>query len=205
MDPLHLPDVSEDQPEVDWQVVADRNGGAAIIRAMYGAYHVDDAWYDGARRDDAHHAGIEVLGIYHYLAADQEVAPQAEAYVRLLGSLRPGEFAILDLEVGDGDQLGRAEQWFEYVDEHLTYPGYTHAWLYSDLGFLQSAGLMPVVERTDRHIWVADYSVEPQIRHTLWQHTDSEIWPGIPTGGKGNDCSIFHGDADGLHAVVTGG
>jgi hypothetical protein len=36
--------------------------------------------------------------------------------VRLVGSLQPGEFAILDVEEGSGDQSTRAQAWLDYVD-----------------------------------------------------------------------------------------
>jgi GH25 family lysozyme M1 (1,4-beta-N-acetylmuramidase) len=55
---LHLPDVSEFQPNVDWGQVVQDTGGAAIIRAMCGTSHVDRAWYNGARRADAHEKGM---------------------------------------------------------------------------------------------------------------------------------------------------
>lgn len=59
---LHLPDISEFQPNVDWAQVVKQNGGAAVIRAMYGANHVDKAWYNGARRADAHAKGCAPSG-----------------------------------------------------------------------------------------------------------------------------------------------
>jgi GH25 family lysozyme M1 (1,4-beta-N-acetylmuramidase) len=105
---LHLPDVSEYQSNVDWAKVKAKNGGAAIIRALYGANHVDKAWYNGARRADAHAKGIRALGIYQYLVKDQDAVQQAQKFVDLVGSLRPGGFAIVDVEEGDGDQSARA-------------------------------------------------------------------------------------------------
>src|SRR3954470_15028893 len=104
MNPLNLPDVSEFQPDVNWADVVAHNGGAAIIRAMYGTGHVDAAWYGGARRADAHKAGVKALGIYQYLVAGEDAGAQAEAFVKLLGKLEPGEFAVLDLEEGGGSQ-----------------------------------------------------------------------------------------------------
>lgn len=200
MDPLHLPDVSEFQPDVNWKAVAERNGGAAIVRAMYGADHVDRAWYGGARRKSAQRDGIQVLGIYQYLVQGQDAVAQAEAFVRLVGSLHPGEFAVLDLEEGIGDQAPRAEAWFRYVDKHLDYPGSSGSWLYSGAAFYEEHGLMPIAD-SKRHTWVAAYQAHPPaVPHTLWQHTDSEQWPGI---GR-CDCSIFHGDVRRLRKVVTG-
>jgi GH25 family lysozyme M1 (1,4-beta-N-acetylmuramidase) len=179
MPELLLPDVSEYQPDVQWKDVVAANGGAAIIRAMYGSVHVDAAWYGGARRQSAHEAGVRVLGIYQYLVAAQPVAPQAEAFVATLGHLQPGEFAILDLEEGEGDQAERATAWFEAVDAHLTYSGYRGAWLYSDQAFFQEHNLMVIAE-SSRHTWVACYdATPPTVPHTLWQYSDAAPWNGI--------------------------
>ncbi|HEX8085714.1 MAG TPA: glycoside hydrolase family 25 protein [Solirubrobacteraceae bacterium] len=200
MSPLHLPDVSEFQPNVEWKDVAARNGGAAIIRAMYGTGHVDAAWYGGARRKSAHEAGIQVLGIYQYLVQSEDAVAQAQAFCNLVGSLQPGEFAVLDLEEGAGDQLPRAQAWLEHVDQHLTYHGYNGAWLYSGAAFFEEHGLMPVAD-SKRHTWVAAYqSSPPGVPHTLWQYTDSAEWPGI---GK-CDSSLFNGDIHALKAAVGG-
>lgn len=198
MDPLHLPDVSEFQPDVDWAAVAAHNGGAAIIRALYGTGHVDGAWYGGARRADAHAKGIRVLGIYQYLTAQEAAAAQAAAFVRLVGRLAPGEFAVVDLEEGDGDQSARATAWLEAVDDGVGYPGYHGSWLYSGEAFLGEHGLLKLA-RAGRRLWVAAYGqAEPSVPHLLWQHTDAEEWPGI---GR-CDCSVFHGDVGALRDAV---
>jgi GH25 family lysozyme M1 (1,4-beta-N-acetylmuramidase) len=201
MTELLLPDVSEFQPDVTWPEVVAANGGAAIMRAMYGSEHVDAAWYGGARRAAAHEAGVRVLGLYQYLVATQEVAPQAEAFIALVGALRPGEFAVLDLEEGDGDQSERALAWFAAVDAKLTYPGYHGAWLYSGAAFFQEHGLMRIAE-SSRHTWVADYSeTPPPVPHALWQYTDAAPWPGIGTC----DGSRYLGDLAALEACVGAG
>jgi lysozyme len=200
MTELLLPDVSEFQPDVTWAKVVAANGGAAIIRAMYGSEHVDAAWYGGARRAAAHEAGIRVLGLYQYLVAGHEVAPQAEAFIRLVGALRLGEFAVLDLEEGAGDQSERAHAWLSAVDAKLAYPGYHGAWLYSGAAFFQEHGLMGIAQ-SSRHTWVADYSATPPaVPHTLWQYTDAAAWPGIGTC----DGSRFPGDLTALEAAVGG-
>jgi GH25 family lysozyme M1 (1,4-beta-N-acetylmuramidase) len=200
MNPLNLPDVSEFQPNVNWGDVAAHNGGAAIMRAMYGSGHVDAAWYGGARRADAHKAGVHVLGIYQYLVQGEDAVAQAEAFVHLVGKLQPGEFAVLDLEEGSGNQLERAKAWLEHVDAGLKYPGYRGAWLYSGASFFESAGLMPIAD-SSRHTWVADYaSSPPGVPHTLWQNSDGVDWPGI---GK-CDNSIFEGDLGALRAAIAG-
>ncbi len=195
---LILPDVSEYQPNVDWADVVKANGGAAIIRAMYGSQHVDAAWYGGARRTSAHQAGVKVLGIYQYLVAAQPVAPQAEAFISLVGKLQPGEFAVLDLEEGTGDQSERAKAWFAAVDAKLTYPGYRGGWLYSDAAFFEEHNLMGIAD-SSRHTWVAAYSsTPPSVPHTLWQYADNAPWTGIGTC----DSSRFNGTLQELQAAI---
>jgi GH25 family lysozyme M1 (1,4-beta-N-acetylmuramidase) len=200
VDPLH-------QTDVEWLTVVGFNGGAAIVRALYGASHVDKLWAQG-RRAAAHEAGIKVLGIYQYLVQTEDALAQAEAFVREVGALQHGEFAVLDLEEGAGDQCERAKTWFEYVDAHLSYPGYAGAWLYSDKAFLD-AHLSAFVTESKRHLWIADYGVQPSDRHSLWQHTDGTIavphdwhehWPGVGVC----DCSIFAGSLEQLHALTCG-
>jgi GH25 family lysozyme M1 (1,4-beta-N-acetylmuramidase) len=197
---LLLPDVSEFQPDVAWKEVAAANGGAAIIRALYGSARVDEAWAAGAR-EKAHAGGVHVLGIYQYLVGSEPVAPQAARFIEVVGRLEPGEFAVLDLEEGVGDQAERAKVWFETVDAKLTYPGYHGAWLYSGASFLTSAGLLPIAE-SPRHTWVADYSASPpSVPHTLWQYSDAAPWKGIGHC----DSSKFDGTLQELREKIASG
>jgi len=206
MPELHLPDVSEFQPSVDWGKVVEKNGGAAIIRALYGSSHVDKMWTAG-RRESAHEHGVKVLGIYHYLTKDEDPLVQAEAFVRTVGTLRRSEFAVLDLEEGAGDQSARAKHWLDYVDAHLTYLGYRRAWLYSSDAFL-GGQLHEFLTKSHRSIWAADYGARPNARHVLWQHTDGthavppdwhrQGWPGIGHC----DCSVFDGTLTEFKALV---
>jgi GH25 family lysozyme M1 (1,4-beta-N-acetylmuramidase) len=193
---MHLPDVSYAQPDVVWDKVAKRNGGAAIVKATEGVTLVDALWAQG-RRQSAHKHGISVLGIYHFLDADPDPVAQAKHFVATVGKLQPGEFAILDAERGAGNQLPRVKAFLDYVDRQL-YGGHPGTWLYSGASFFQTAGLMPIAQGS-RHTWVAAYGpTEPSVPHTLWQHTDREDWPGI---GR-CDCSIFHGNVDQLRAKL---
>lgn len=178
MTTLHLPDVSEFQPNVDWTKVNAWNGGAAIIRASYGTSHVDKAWYNGARRKDFWAHGGEALGIYQYLVADQDPVAQANVLARMVGRLAPGEFLACDLEEGSGNQIARFRAWAQALS-HLTYNGYQGHWLYSSSYFFQAHGLLPIAN-SKTHTWVAAYSmIEPSVPHTLWQYTSSGSVPGI--------------------------
>lgn len=197
MPDLLLPDFSEFQPNASMSGVAKVNGGAAIIRACYGAAHPDKAF--AALRAAA--AGFRFLGIYQYLVAGQDVAAQAAAFLKLVGKLAPHEVAIVDLEEGAGNQWPRADQWYSTVDKALGKP----SWVYSGDDFAREHGLSAIFASA-RHTWVAAYgSTEPSLGHTLWQSTDGKdgshitSWP-----GAGNcDTSVYHGTIAQLAALIT--
>lgn len=204
---FHLPDMSEFQPDVNWGSLIASNGGAAVIRAMYGSDFVDSLW-SGGRRAAAHAAGIEVLGIYQYVRADQDAVTQALALKNQVGSLQPGEFIVMDLEEGAGNQLSRAVAYLAAIDSELpSYPGYTGAWLYSGLNFALTAGLSPIFTSGQVNTWVAAYStVEPALPHTLWQHSNGSVdlcsfepWAGVGFC----DCSRLPGALATLSAIVS--
>jgi hypothetical protein len=99
-----LADVSEFQPDInDAEYV--KWSHAIMVRALYGAGHVDDAWYGGARRSALHAAGITFLGIYQYLVAGQSGASQAQAFHTLVGPIQKGEVFVADFEEGDKPML----------------------------------------------------------------------------------------------------
>lgn len=205
---LHLPDVSEFQGNIRWKLPLAQSGGAAIIRALYGADYEDSQFQ--ANLAKLRKAGAKVIGIYQYIRKDQDVLVQAQAFVKLVKKLYPGEFAIMDLEESDhptDDQSGRAKVWLGYVDKHLTYTGYNGACLYSYEDFVKVHNLLAIFQ-SKRHCWLADYNPPPEPAdepHSLWQHTDGRIgvcqyepWPAIGPC----DCSQFDGTADELLAKV---
>ncbi len=164
---------------------------AIIIRAAYGAQHDDHAWFGGQRRDLLHAGGARFVGIYQYVVAGQDPARQAAALVELVGTLRPGEKIIADIEEGSGNLLDTWRIWSAEV------AGATgdEPWLYSGLNFAAAHGLAPVE-------WVAAYQAdEPVTHHLLWQFTDAFDVPGV---GR-CDASVFHGTIDQLAALGHGG
>lgn len=187
---LHLPDVSEFQPSVNWAKVNKWNGGAAIIRAAYGTSHIDKAWFGGQRRADFWSHDGAVLGIYQYLVADQSPVAQAKALRRIVGTLQPGEFLVCDDEEGGGNQSPRFRAWAHEL-KGLTYDGYQGHWLYSSDYFFKEH-LSAVIRQQAKRAWVAAYGAhEPtDVPHTLWQYTSTGIVPGIPTHC---DVSQFNG------------
>jgi len=171
-------DISEFQPDLADAAYL-RWSKAIIIRAAYGDQHDDNAWYGGARRLLLHENGVAFLGIYQYLVAGQDPAAQARELIRLLGTLRPGEKIIADIEEGTGNLYQTWTTWADIIHDALgDWP-----WRYSGLYFAADHGMAPVD-------WLADYtSIEPGVPHKLWQFTDSFNAPGAGVV----DCSLFHG------------
>jgi peptidoglycan hydrolase-like protein with peptidoglycan-binding domain len=178
-------DISEYQPDV-----ADATylkwSQAVIIRAMYGATP-DKAWYGGARRNSLHAGGAQFVGIYAYIRAYQSVIAQAHALLALIGSLRPGEKLIADIEEGTGSQAARWQTWAAIVQAATG----DRPWCYSDLSFAATHDLSPE--------WVAAFGeVEPATPHILWQFSSAYAVPGVGTA----DCSLFHGSIGQLAALA---
>ncbi len=184
-----MADVSEFQPDIADAAYL-RWSKAIIIRALYGT-RVDKAWFGGARRDALHAGGARFVGIYAYIRGDQDVTAQAKALISLLGTLRPGEKVIADIEEGDGSQQARWVTWAKTVNASLHDP----PWDYSGLNYAAAHGLQPVT-------WVAAYGTrEPDPPHQLWQFTDAFTVPGVGVC----DCSVFHGSIDDLAALAYQG
>ena len=147
-----------------------------------------------ARRDYLRSKPFVALGWYQYLVASRDPAAQAREFIATVGSLRPNEFPILDLEEGSGDQTQRAETWFKVVDAWARF----QASLYSGKSFIDNQ-LGGPGRWGQRPLWIADYpssytanpALEPK-RADWWQYTNRARFPGIPGGVDG---SIFHGTA----------
>ena len=211
---LLLPDVSEFQAPANgnapnWTAIKAQNGGAAIIRVGYGNAHLDGMLVSNRAKIKALKFGF--TGLYQYLRAGQDVRSQANAFIGWIGPhLNPGEIPILDLEEGNGDQSGRANQWFGIIDAEygLTrLPLPERSWLYSGENFAETHGLAPIFASA-RHTWVAAYrSTEPTLGHTLWQCTNGTAgahvtnWPGA---GK-CDTNLYHGTLAQLAALTRRG
>jgi len=185
-----LSDLSEFQPQIaDAAYLAWSK--AVIIRAMYGADHVDGAWYGGQRREQLHAGGALFVGCYQYLVASQDAATQARALATLLGHLNVGEYVIADIEEGSGPQQARWQAWANVIHGELGFAPGNYAGEY----FAESAGLTPVD-------WIAAYQpTAPAAPHLLWQFTDSYAVPGVGVA----DCSRFVGTIAELRALAFGG
>jgi hypothetical protein len=139
----------------------------------------------------------------------QDIIVQAQAFVQQVGALQQGEFAIGDLEEGDGDQSGRAHQWLDYVNQHLpAYAGYRGAWLYSYEAFVNAHNLGAIFASPSVHTWIAAYQFnEPSTGHSLWQHSNGTVAKCVfePWSGIGFcDCSYFNGNLSDLKNRIYG-
>jgi hypothetical protein len=190
---LIIPDVSEFQGAVEWPRLVAAGYPVAIARVHNGD-RADERW--PANRDQAHAAGVRALGLYQYVVADRDAGDQAAEFCALVGQLRPGEWPICDLEVGDGDQASRARAWYTTVAARLQDASAEQ--LYSGLDFYQAHGLAAAGYP---RIWLAAYGPsEPTMPHELWQFTDARDFPGI---ANPCDASVFHGTVADLLTHIT--
>jgi hypothetical protein len=184
-------DVSEWEPGVNDAAYL-KWSKAVIFRNLYGASHVDAAWYGGARRKAFHDGGAVFVGIYQYLVAGQSGAAQAQAFHKLTGPIERGEVFVADFEVGSKPML---TAWF---NEMLTLYGQgiaPYLWAYTGESFGGAEHVLPVQ-------WIAAYrATEPSSAHLLWQFSETYQVPGVGEA----DCSLFHGTAAQLAAHAYGG
>lgn len=190
---LLVPDLSEWQGDVDWKALVGASYPAVIIRA-YNGTRADHQF--AVNRDHGHAAGVRALGLYAYLVDNRDPVDQAAEFVHTVGSLRAGEWPIVDCEEGTGDQSARVKAWAGYVSRAL---GTVDPWLYSGESFYRDHDLSHAGIPTTR-TWIAAYrSTEPTLGHQLWQYTDHRTVPGVDTPV---DCSQFHGTIDQLLAAT---
>jgi GH25 family lysozyme M1 (1,4-beta-N-acetylmuramidase) len=194
-------DISEFQESLDADAYI-AGGHEVIICRVHNGYRPDHKMPE--RAVYVRSKPFAAVGFYQYLAASRDAATQAQEFCSTVGRLKANEFPILDLEEGAGDQTPRAHAWFALVDRWAGF----EATLYSGASFLRSA-LGGVASWGARPLWIASYpasfqpvpAAEPH-GADLWQYSDRESFPGL--AGR-VDGSIFHGTAQQLLAVTTGG
>lgn len=189
---LIIPDVSEYQGTINWAALA--AACPAVIIRLHNGTRLDN--YGPQNRAGAHTHGVQAVGLYQYLPAAVDPATAAHELCDAIGALDPGEWPILDLEEGAGDQSGRAHTWYSTVAARL-HDGPEEE-LYSGEYFYNAHRLAAAgFSRT----WLAAYgSGEPSEAHELWQFTDARTFPGV---AGTNDASIFHGTVEQLLAHIN--
>lgn len=199
---IRFADISEWQSNFDADAYLKAGHTVIIVRAHNGN-RPDKLW--PARRDYVRGKRFAAVGYYHYLVADRDAAAQARDFTRAVGSLKPNEFPILDLEEGSGAQSARARAWFALVDPWAGFK----AGLYSSAGFFRDQ--LGGTASWDRPTWIASVgqsgatlpvSSEPATPHTFWQNSWTARFPGLAGGVDGN---IYHGTAQQFLTKMRGG
>ena len=200
--PIHGIDVSSWQGQVDWATVGRTGRAFAFAKATEGQTFVDSTF--AANRLGMAAAGLALRGFYHFARPDRNsAAAEATHFLRTVGSLAPGEVAVLDLEVAPGPGVGDwAAEWLARVAQAT---GRTPI-LYSYQSYLYS---IPTARLTGYPLWVAAWGADdgsipatpPRTdrwsRWTWWQYTSNATVAGV--SGRVDD-SIFVGSAQELAA-----
>ena len=188
-------DVSDYQPNVNWQAVATEGIVFSFVKATEGATLVSQTF---ARNWAAMKAAGIQRGAYHFFRPASSVQGQIDLFLKTV-KLEAGDLpAVLDLETTgglSGDQLcDRAAIWLEAVEKATlmrpiiyTYPGF-----WDNLGTKRLA---------DYPLWIAHYTTaeEPWVpggwkTWTFWQYSDT----GTVSGVSGNvDTNIFESVREG--------
>jgi len=193
-------DVSGWQGTVDWGAVRRSGRSFAFAKATEGATFVDSTFVQN--RVGMAAAGLTLRGFYHFARPDRN-SPAAEAanFLRTVGTLAPGEVAVLDLEVAASPTVGDwAAEWLRIVGQATGRPPI----LYSYQSYLYS---IPTSRLTQYPLWIAAWGADdgtvpatpPRTdrwsQWTWWQYTSQARVPGV-TGTV--DASLFAGTADQL-------
>jgi lysozyme len=204
-------DVSSNQGQVDWAAVKNDGKVFAFVRASLGGHQPDTIFsVNWPRMRDA---GI-IRGAYHFFWPATPWLEQAESFLKLLGSLSPGDLPpALDLEeaIAKGDpakhdiwqdvpasqRLPMVQNWLDTVEDATglrpiiyTRQNFIEPLLGQNLG---SLGTYP--------LWIAHYGVfQPRIppawtSWTFWQYSDIGAVGGVHTAV---DCNRFCGSQDDL-------
>jgi GH25 family lysozyme M1 (1,4-beta-N-acetylmuramidase) len=206
MEVLFGPDVSHHQGPVDWQQIGS-HCAYAFCKATEGSTFRDSQMK--VNRRGMNDARLVLRGLYHFARPGRNsAAAEADNFCDTVGSLEPGEVAVLDLESTEinGPATGRwAREWMSIVERRLG----TTPWLYSFSPFLQG---MDTSGLQQYPLWIAKYgkndgkvpatrpNVDRWANFTVWQFTDKGRQPGV----SGNcDLNLFEGTKQDL-ARLTG-
>ncbi len=185
--PMHGIDVSGWQGQIDWGAVQRSGRQFSFAKATEGATFVDRSF--AANRAGMARAGLVLRGFYHFARPDRNgPAAEAEHFLRTVGSLGPGEVAVLDLEVGSrlpglGDW---AAEWLGRVHQATG----RLPLIYSFESYLAEN---PTSRLTQYPLWIASWGADngvvpgelPKIdrwsKWTFWQYTSKARVPGVST------------------------
>lgn len=200
--PIQGIDVSGWQGQVDWGAVQRSGRSFAFAKATEGTTFVDRTF--AANRAGMGQAGLVLRGFYHFARPDRNTAAaEADNFLRTVGTLGPGEVAVLDLEVAPSPGVGDwAAEWLARVHQATG----RMPILYSYQSYLYE---IPTSRLTQYPLWVAAWgednglvpATQPRTdrwsRWTWWQYTSKARVPGVSTGV---DANLFAGTATELAA-----
>lgn len=193
------PDVSHFQGAVDFAAVKAAGHSFAVVKATEGTGYTDPLF--AINRNRAAGAGLHV-GMYHFARAGD---PHAEAayFLQQVGTLKPGEFVVLDWEVPHPNPPLWCAAWMKHVGGSLKVKPLLYMNQTARDGWDWTA-LVPA-----SLLWLAKYDNSPAPSPagawrslTMKQFTDRGACPGI-SGGV--DLNAFYGDATALANLGTGG
>mmetsp|Transcript_33849 Transcript_33849/g.66589 ORF Transcript_33849/g.66589 Transcript_33849/m.66589 type:complete len:236 (+) Transcript_33849:34-741(+) len=214
------PDVSHYQGSVDWPKVAKSGVGFAIAKATEGLTYVDSQFAANWKGMSAN--GIKVKGAYHFGHPAESASNQASHFVSVVGSLKAGEFLVLDIEAatlrsnmtegtvnatgaGGMSPASVAEWCKDFVDAVCAKSGLpvSRVWIYTGAWFWNpQAGGSGIVG--NHPLWVSGYTSAPPMpkgwsKWTMWQYTDKATISGV---ANPCDASRFNGDQASLEKLV---
>ena len=188
-------DVSDYQPNVNWQAVAKGGILFAFVKSTEGATLVSQTF---ARNWAAMKAAGIQRGAYHFFRPESSIQGQVDLFLKTV-KLEAGDLpAVLDLENTGGlsaDELcDRATTWLEAVEKATS----MRPIIYTYPGFWDNLGTQRLA---DYPLWIAHYTSadEPWVpggwkTWTFWQYSDTSSVSGV----SGNvDANIFESVREG--------
>lgn len=193
-------DVSHWQGTIDWPAVRAGGYDFAILKATESTGYVDPTF--AANRARARAAGL-ITGAYHFARAGDPVA-EADHFVAAVGSLAPGEIAVLDWEVPGSNPPAWCLTWLQRVHQRLG--GYPLVYMNASTA---RAWKWKTVEAAGYQLWLAKYDLStayPGVvgdwsKVVMKQHSDKGKVPGV---AGAVDLNVFYGDKAALAALTKG-
>ncbi|MQS14530.1 hypothetical protein F7Q99_20235 [Streptomyces kaniharaensis] len=171
----------------DYQSSIPSDADFVFIKASEGARTEQSGYV--AKRDKARRRGI-LLGHYHFLHAENDVAGEVEHFCRVVGDVPPGELLVLDFEpygqpVSDAQATAAKNAWLAAVKAR--YPN-NKVGLYTSVDWWRRTN-----DGCGDFLWIADYvqagSPRIQAPWRFHQYTDSPL-----------DSDVYNGTTDDLRA-----
>ena len=184
-------DVSDWQPNIDWSAVRGAGYDIAIFKASESVGNVQSTL--DYNRDAT--SNWPYVGIYHFARPESNrVLIEARHFCDVVGSLRPNEFPVLDIETSS------PSNWPDFI---MTFCAEVEGMLgKTPVVYMSESPARSMPEHCARYpLWVAgyvsydpvweDWEVGPWSTPAMWQYTSSGRVPGV----SGNvDCNVAPDD-----------